>query len=142
MASIRKRVGSTGTTYHVQIRRKGLKPITRSLSSRTVAQRWARQTESALERSEFLDLTEAKTTALSTILARYSAEVAIGLKGWSQEQSRCKGLSERLGDRLLADTSRSYGYPVHSLSSGALIVSAGRRSVCFGAQKEGQWTEP
>ena len=97
MASIRKRVGSSGTTYHVQIRRKGLKPLTKSFSNRSLAQQWARQTESALERSEFLDLTEAKTTALSKVLERYSAEVAINLKGWSQEQSRYKGLRERLG---------------------------------------------
>lgn len=103
MASIRKRVGSTGTTYHVQIRRKGLKPLTKSFSSRTLAQQWARQTESALERSEYLDLTEAKTTELSEILSKYSNEVAIKLKGCSQEQSRCRGVSKRLGDRVLAE---------------------------------------
>ncbi len=103
MASIRKRVSSKGTTYHVQIRRKGLNPLTKSFSSRTVAQQWARQTESALERSEYLDLTEAKTTSLSEILTKYSNEVAIKLKGRSQEQSRCRGLSERLGDRVLTD---------------------------------------
>lgn len=43
MASIRKRNGVNGTTYHVQIRRKGLKPITQSSSSRSVAFQWARQ---------------------------------------------------------------------------------------------------
>lgn len=80
MASIRKRVGSTGTTHHVQIRRKGLKPLTKSFFSRTLAQQWARQTESALERSEYLDLTEAKTTKVSKTLSRYSDEVAIKLK--------------------------------------------------------------
>jgi len=60
-----------------------------------------------LERSEFLDLTEAKTTALSRILTRYSAEVAIGIQGRPQEQSRCKGLIERVGYWLLADITRS-----------------------------------
>ena len=92
-----------GTTYHVQILRKGLKPLTKSFSNRTLAQQWARQTESVLERSEYLDLTEAKITLFSEILTRYSNEVAIKLKGWSQEQSRCRGLSERLGDRALTN---------------------------------------
>ena len=103
MAAIRKRVGSKGTTYHVQIRRKGLKPLTKSFSNFMLAQQWARQTESALERSEYLDLTEAKTTFLSEILNRYSNEVAVKLKGWSQEQSRCRGQRERLGDKVLTD---------------------------------------
>ena len=81
MASIRKRIGAKGTTYHVQIRRKGLKPLTQSFSNRSHALQWARQTESALERSEYLDLSEAKTTRLSTVLTKYSNTVAIKLKG-------------------------------------------------------------
>ena len=103
MASIRKRIGANGTSYHVQIRRKGLKPITQSFTQKSLAQQWARKTESDLERSEYLDLSEAKTTTLSTVLTKYSNEVAIKLKGCSQEQSRCRCMSKRLGDRVLTD---------------------------------------
>jgi hypothetical protein len=69
VASIRKRIGANGTTYYVQIRRKGLKPLTKSFSSRTLAQQWARKTESDLERSEYLDLREAKTIRGSSVVA-------------------------------------------------------------------------
>ena len=61
------------------------------------------ETESELERGIYLDTTEAKTTPFSEILTRYSEEVAIQHKGWRQEQSRCKGVSERLGSHYLAD---------------------------------------
>jgi hypothetical protein len=75
VASIRKRIGVKGTTYHVQIRRKGLKTIGKSFSSKSHAQQWARKAESELERSEYLDLSEAKTTTLSTVLRKYSNEM-------------------------------------------------------------------
>jgi len=65
MASVRKRVGATGTTYHVQIGRKGLKTLIRSFASRSHALQWARKTESDLERSNYLDLSVARSTKLS-----------------------------------------------------------------------------
>lgn len=94
-------------TYRVQIRRRGLPTISKTFRARKTAKEWARKTESELERSVYLDVTEARSTEFSVILARYSDEVASKLRGRSQEQSRCKGLSERLGDRLLSEITPS-----------------------------------
>ena len=60
-----------------------------------------------MERSVYLDLSEAEGLKLSKVLARYSEEIAVTHKGWRQEQSRCKGLGERLGSRKLLELTPS-----------------------------------
>jgi hypothetical protein len=46
MATIRRR----GKTYHVQIRKVGYPPVTKSFSSITVARKWTKATEADMER--------------------------------------------------------------------------------------------
>ncbi len=79
----------------------GLPALSKTFTSRSTAHAWARKAESDLERSTYLDLSETLTLKLSKILTRYSEEIAVTHKGWKQEQSRCKGLGERLGSRML-----------------------------------------
>ncbi len=93
--------------YRVRIRRRGLPAISKTFTSRSTAQAWARKTESEVERSVYLDLSDAQSITLARVLTRYSDEVAVTHKGWRQEQSRAKGLSERLGDQVLTDLTPS-----------------------------------
>ena len=48
MATIRKRLTSTGTKYQVQIRKKGHQPISKSFATYKDAQTFAKETESKI----------------------------------------------------------------------------------------------
>lgn len=48
MATIRKR----GNRYHVQIRRSGHPPLTRSFATKSDCERWARDQETKIDRGE------------------------------------------------------------------------------------------
>jgi integrase len=85
----------------------GIPTLSKTFTSRSTAHAWARKAESDLERSVYLDLLEAEGLKLSKVLTRYSEEIAVTHRGWRQEQSRCKGLGERLGSRTLADLTPS-----------------------------------
>lgn len=49
--------------------------------SRKIANEWVRRKESELECSVYVDCTQARSTQLSEILAKYSNTIAIKLKG-------------------------------------------------------------
>ncbi len=53
MATIRKRLVSTGTKYQVQIRKKGHQPISKSFATYKDVQTFTKETESKTERSVF-----------------------------------------------------------------------------------------
>jgi hypothetical protein len=55
-------------TYRVQIRRRGLPTVSKTFKSRSTAKEWARKTESELERSVYIDCTQARSIKLSEIL--------------------------------------------------------------------------
>jgi|TARA_B100002003_G_C13859850_1_gene421030 integrase len=86
MATIRHR----GTTCHVQIRKVGYPPITKSFSSITVAKRWAKATEADMERQFSVAIPSALT--VSDLLERYECEVIPTHKGNRQEIYKSKTL--------------------------------------------------
>lgn len=96
MASIRKR----GQLWQVQIRRKGLPPITRSFPTKDWANRWALETERNLMRgqvpSTIHDLSHHK---LADLLARYRNEVTPQKRGASSEDYR---VGQLMRDRIAA----------------------------------------
>ena len=61
--------------YRVRIRRTGLPALSKTFTSRAVAQAWARKTESEIERSTFIDTSEAASLRLSAVLDKYSGEI-------------------------------------------------------------------
>ena len=69
MASIRKR----GRGYHVQIRKNGYQTVTHTLSSLSLARKWAAGIEADMERHLYIEVSE-QTTLLS-LLSRYQDEV-------------------------------------------------------------------
>lgn len=91
MASISKR----GSSWFVQIRRKGFRPRFRSFASRSEAQQWARLEESAMDNG--LGRVEASGKSDPTIaelLRKYSQQVASKNKGAQSEQLRLAKMSD------------------------------------------------
>ena len=84
MASIRRRNG----TYHVQIRKKGYPPLTKSFAGRTTALAWAKKVESEIDRYIYLDISAAQRTMLSEVLDRFSNEVLPTKKSGDTDKSR------------------------------------------------------
>jgi len=91
MASIRKR----GKGYHVQIRKNGYQTITHTLSSLSLARKWAAGVEADMERHLYIEVSE-QTTLLS-LLIRYQDQVIPLHKGNKSEQYRIQHLKKHLG---------------------------------------------
>lgn len=97
MASIRKR----GDKYHVQVRKQGYPTATKTFSTKSSAQAWAKKIESEIERGAYLDSSAAKNTPLSTVLDRYTVEILPSKKGGSCEGDRIRLLKRKLGHHFL-----------------------------------------
>lgn len=68
--------------FQVKVRRKETdKIITRTFSTKTDAQKWARSVESEMDRGVFVDRTEAERKTLGDILKRHAEEVTPTKKG-------------------------------------------------------------
>ncbi len=87
MASIRQRNGR----FQVQIRRNGLKPLSRTFHLKTDAMRWARQMEVGIDRGEALT-PEASSLTLAAALDRYKAEISVSKKSAGLESGRIERL--------------------------------------------------
>ncbi|MDN3646814.1 site-specific integrase [Pontixanthobacter aestiaquae] len=78
MASINKR----GSSWFVQIRRKGFRPRFKSFESHSAAQQWAREEEAAIDNGHGrVETKRGRETTVSLLLNRYSKEVAPKKKG-------------------------------------------------------------
>ena len=78
MATVRNR----GTLqWEAQVRKKGFPSITRTFTYRDDAERWAKETEVAMERGLFFDRTKAEKTTVSELIERYKCEVMPSLEG-------------------------------------------------------------
>ena len=80
MATIRKR----GSSYHAQVRKIGFPAITKSFKNLRLAEQWARNTESDLERHFLMTLPTSIT--VSDVLERFKQEVMPQHKGARQER--------------------------------------------------------
>lgn len=99
MASIRKR----GSHWHAQIRRSDYPPQSKTFSSKSAAQSWARQLESEMDRDSFSDRTLAEQTILLDALLRYEAEVLPTKRSQFQINSMIKLISHGIGHYSLAN---------------------------------------
>jgi len=82
MASISKR----GSKWRVRIIRTGFPPISKTFITRQDAEKWARLTESELERGLYICPVEAQRTTLADALDRYEREVSIHKKSHPVEK--------------------------------------------------------
>lgn len=78
MATVRKR---GDLQWEAQVRKKGYPAQSRTFITRADAERWAKETEIAIERGLFFDRTKAEKTTISELIERYKAEVMPSLGG-------------------------------------------------------------
>lgn len=91
MASISKR----GSSWFVQIRRKGFRPRFKSFASRSAAQQWARAEEAAIDNGHGrVETIGSGDPSVADLLDRYSREVASQKKGAATEQIRLEKMSD------------------------------------------------
>lgn len=74
MATISKIAGKRGTTYKVRIRKPNNPTVTKSFSSKNLAQKWARKTELEIEEGTYFDKVEAASHTVSDLVDRYLME--------------------------------------------------------------------
>lgn len=85
MASITKR----GSSWFVQIRRKGFRPRFRSFASHSAAQQWARLEEAAIDNGHGrVETKSSRETTVSEVLSRYAREKTPKKKGAETELLR------------------------------------------------------
>ena len=71
MASFRKR--SNG--WQARVRRNGYHDFTKTFSTRSKANEWARQVESDIDKGNFVSRVEAENTTLAELLTRYLKKI-------------------------------------------------------------------
>lgn len=82
MATIRKRLGK----WNVQIRRQGMKPLSKTFLRKSDAEEWARHLEVKVDRHDLAPSREEMAQyTLSHILTRYRTEITVKKKGQKQE---------------------------------------------------------
>lgn len=81
MAQIEKR----GKSWRVRIRRFGCPQMTKTFKLKESAEKWAKQTESAMDRGTFLDQTEADKTLFGELITRYISEISPLKRGGKSE---------------------------------------------------------
>ncbi len=99
MAYVRKRLDA----WEVSINKKGFLRQSRTFSTKSDADKWARHVENEMDRGIFVSRKEAENTTLSEAIDRYEREVTPLKKGISQELSRLRILkASSLSSRTLA----------------------------------------
>jgi len=104
MASIRKK---GDLQWHVQIRKKGFPPVTKTFTSRVDAEAWAAVTESEMVRGVFQDRTEAEHTTVGDVIKQFTVEYAPFHYRKREDKKeawryQCAHLKEKLGSYSLA----------------------------------------
>lgn len=104
MATITKRVGKTGTKYHVKIRLTGYPPQSASFDRLTDARTWASDTEADIRAGRHFKTNEAKRHTFADVVARYTLEIGPTLpKEWPHRQPHLEWWQGHLGRFALAD---------------------------------------
>ena len=94
MATFRKLPSGS---WQVRVRRLGEKTITKSFSSKTIAQKWARQVETKIDECSFVDRTELDTTTLGNLIDRYMVEITPTKKSHKAEKFRLILMRKSIG---------------------------------------------
>lgn len=92
-----------GRKWRAQVRRRGHPTQTRTFSTKALAERWARQVESDIERGEFKDARDLKKTTINDLIKRYRVEQT---KDIGRSKAHCLlQIERRIGDTRLSDLS-------------------------------------
>ena len=104
MATIEKRVGKSGTTWRVRVRRLAGPPLTKSFERKADAETWARGIEHKLDTGEHVATTEARKRTVGDAIDQYLTVTLPRAKHRknADEQERLLGVwRELLGTRAL-----------------------------------------
>ena len=74
MATITKQKGKLKTSYKVRIRKPNNPTVTKTFSSKSLAEKWARRTELELEEGTYFEKQEASNHTISDLIDRYLKE--------------------------------------------------------------------
>jgi integrase len=99
MATIRKR--DTGS-WQVSVRLKGRNPIYKTFRTKAAAERWARETETEVERGSFISTQSAESTLFKELTDRYVLEVLPTKKSQRQVISQLNKINDQLGAYSIA----------------------------------------
>lgn len=80
MASIRKRIARNKVRWDATVSKRGARRQTRTFSTKSAAERWARETEGKIEVGVWRDTKLAERTTVGELLRRYTAEVVSSTK--------------------------------------------------------------
>lgn len=83
--------------WQVQVRRRGIKPVAKTFTTKADASRWARMLESEVDRGVFLDRSESERTTIADLIDRYLREVTPTKKSARAEGHRLKALKTVFG---------------------------------------------
>jgi integrase len=98
MATFRKLPSGS---WQVRVRRKGESTVTKTFTTKALADKWARAIESQIDQGTFVDRSEVESTTLGELIDRYLIEVTPTKKTASQETRRLKILKNGLGHLIL-----------------------------------------
>lgn len=93
--------------WHVQVRRKGYPPQTRTFETKAAADSWARLVESEMDRGMFVSQAESERTTLNEACGRYAREILPTKKGYRADQVRLNTLKSYIGRYSLASLTSS-----------------------------------
>ena len=96
MATIRKK----GVQWHVQVRRTGWPFQTRTFPTRKTAEEWARDVESQMDRSVFVDRSEGERFSLGELIKIYIKEVTEKRPGAASRAAEKSRLERFMRDEL------------------------------------------
>ncbi|MEJ1405270.1 MAG: hypothetical protein RPU73_15625 [Candidatus Sedimenticola sp. (ex Thyasira tokunagai)] len=74
MATITKLQGKRGISYKVRIRKPNNPTVTKTFSSKNLAEKWARKTELELEENTYFDKAAAASHTVADLVNRYLRE--------------------------------------------------------------------
>lgn len=99
MATVRRR----GERWQAQVRRQGFPETSKTFSTKTAADRWARKIEQEMDAGIYVDRSEAESTTLHDALSRYLRDVTTRKKSAKREGDRIRAWQARpLARRTLA----------------------------------------
>ena len=94
MATFRKLPSGS---WQVRVRRFGEPTLTKSFSSKLIAQKWARQIEYTMDEGSFIDRAELDTTTLGDLIDRYMVEITPTKKSHKAEKFRLVLMRKSIG---------------------------------------------
>lgn len=103
MATITKQKGKRKTTYKVRIRKPNNPTVTKTFSSKSLAERWARQTEIKIEEGTYFEEVEAASHTIDDLVDRYIKEELKKLaeSDWHIRARHLTWWKNEIGDKTL-----------------------------------------